>query len=73
MTVMKTAAMIALCLAFGAVMTVATVMWFDLNLKGRADRMAADRDAWMQKSTEAERVRVLGPVAQRRLDARAGE
>lgn len=31
------------------------------------------RAVWVQESTEAERVRVLGPVAQRSLDARAGE
>lgn len=29
--------------------------------------------AWMHESTEAERARVLGPVAQRSLDARAGK
>lgn len=37
------------------------------------DRMAAGRAAWVTSSTEAERVRVLGPTAQRRLDARAGQ
>ena len=60
---------VALYLLGTAMAAGATAVCFDFDRK----RDAAARDAWVAESTEAERVRVLGQVAQRRLDARFGE